>query len=73
MLLIYTIRTGKTNQHGRLETAGALRSRDSEISLLGALAFHLLLRWDLPPEPFPDFGSPRHWSTRLLAGTASDA
>jgi hypothetical protein len=73
MPLIVTTRGGKTNQHGRLETAGALRSRDPEICLLGALAFYLLFRWDLSPEPFPDFGSPQHWySTRLIKAAGAD-
>lgn len=73
MPLIFTTRAGKTNQHGRLETAGALRSRDPEICLLGALAFYLLFRWDLSPEPFPDFGSPQHWySTRLIKAAGTD-
>jgi hypothetical protein len=73
MPLIFTIRGGKTNQHGRLETAGALRSRDPEICLLGALAFYLLFRWDLSPEPFPDFGSPQHWyGTRLIKAAGAD-
>jgi hypothetical protein len=58
MPLIFTTRGGKTNQYGRLETAGALRSRDPDMCLLGTLAFYLLFRWDLSPEPFPDFGSP---------------
>ncbi len=71
--LIFTTRGGKTNQHGRLETAGALRSRDPDMCLLGALAFYLLFRWDLSPEPFPDFGSPRHWySTRLIKAAGTD-
>jgi hypothetical protein len=73
MPLIFTTRAGKTTQHGRLETAGALRSRDPDICLLGALAFYLLLRWDLSPEPFPDFGSPRQWySTRLIKAAGAD-
>jgi hypothetical protein len=75
MPLIFTTRGGKTNQHGRLETAGALRSREPEICLLGAVAFYFLFRWDLSPEPFPDFGSPQRWyNTRLLkAGTDATA
>lgn len=73
MPLIFTTRAGKTNQHGRLETAGALRSRDPGICLLGALAFYLLFRWDLSPEPFPDFGSPQHWySTRVIKAAGAD-
>lgn len=73
MPLIFTTRGGKTNQHGRLETAGALRSRDPDMCLLGALAFYLLFRWDLSPELFPDFGSPRHWySTRLIKAAGTD-
>jgi hypothetical protein len=39
---IFTRRTGKENQDGRLETAGALRHRKPLVCLLGALAFYLL-------------------------------
>jgi len=42
--LIFTTRSRKTNQHGRLKTAGALRSRDPDICLLSALGFYLLFR-----------------------------
>lgn len=73
MPLIFTTRAGKTNQHGRLETAGALRSRDPSICLLGTIAFYLLFRWDLSPEPFPDFNSPRQWyGTRLIKAAGTD-
>ena len=73
MPLIFTTRGGKTNQHGRLETAGALRSRDPDMCLLGALGFYLLFRWDLSLELFPDFGSPRLWySTRLIKAAGTD-
>jgi hypothetical protein len=44
MPLIYTTRAGKQNQHGRLETAGALRNRNPLICLLSGLAFYLLSR-----------------------------
>jgi hypothetical protein len=55
MPLIFTSRASKENQHGRLETAGALRHRKPLICMLSALAFYLLYRWDLTDEPFPDF------------------
>jgi len=42
MPLITTTRAGKQNQHGRLETASALRSRDPLICVLGTVAFYLL-------------------------------
>jgi len=68
--LIITTRAGKQNQHGRLETAGALRSRDPAICVLGAVAFYLLLRWDLTDEPFPSFKSRSQWyDIRLLKST----
>jgi hypothetical protein len=67
MPLIFTSRAGKENQHGRLETAGALRHRKPLTCLLGALAFYLLYRWDLTDEPFPDFSRRAAWyTTRLL-------
>ena len=55
MPLIFTTRAGKENQHGRLETAGALRNRKPLVCILDGLAFYLLFRWDLTDEPFPDF------------------
>ena len=55
MPLIFTTRAGKQNQHGRLETIGALRNRKLVTCVLGALAFYFLYRWDLGDEPFPDF------------------
>lgn len=73
MPLILTTRGGKQNQHGRLETAGALRNRDPMICILGAIAFYLLARWDLSIEPFPDFESrPKWYDIRLIKGIGSD-
>jgi centromere DNA-binding complex CBF3 subunit-like protein/transcriptional activator of glycolytic enzymes GCR1 len=70
MPLILTTRAGKQNQHGRLETAGALRNRKPLICILGAIAFYLLYRWDLTTEPFPDFESrPKWYDIRLIKGT----
>ena len=72
--LILTTRGGKTNQHGRLETAGALRNRNPFICPLSGLAFYLLHRWDLTPEPFPDFTSRPSWyDIRLIKGTGINA
>ena len=55
MPLIFTTRAGKQNQHGRLETIGALRNRKPLVCMLGGLAFYFLYRWDLSTKPFPDF------------------
>jgi hypothetical protein len=44
MPLVLTTRAGKQNQHGRLETASALRNRKPLIYILGGLAFYLLYR-----------------------------
>jgi Centromere DNA-binding protein complex CBF3 subunit, domain 2 len=43
------------NQHGRLETCGALRNKKPVICIVSGLAFYLLFRWDLTSEPFPGF------------------
>ena len=38
--------------------------------MLGGLAFHLLYRWDLTDEPFPDFERRAAWyDTRLIKGS----
>jgi hypothetical protein len=49
------MREGKENQHGRLETTGALQNKKPLIYMLSGLAFYFLYRWDLSNEPFPDF------------------
>jgi hypothetical protein len=73
MPLIFTTRAGKQNQHGRLETAGALRNRKPLVCMLGGLAFYLLYRWDLGGEPFPDFSQRSAWyDTRLIKGSGAD-
>jgi hypothetical protein len=74
MPLIWTTRAGKQNQHGRIETAGALRSRRPVVCMLGGLAFYLLYRWDLTDEPFPDLRSRLAWyDIRLLKATGAGA
>jgi len=73
MPLIFTTRAGKENQHGRLETAGALRNRKPLLCPLGAFAFYLLCRWDLGGEPFPDFSKRSAWyDIRLLKATTAE-
>jgi hypothetical protein len=73
MPLIFTTRAGKQNQHGRLETIGALRNRKPLICMLGGLAFYLLYRWDLSDEAFPDFSRRSTWyDIRLIKGTTRD-
>jgi hypothetical protein len=59
--LIFTARESKQNQHGRLETIGALRNKNPIICVLSGLAFYLLYRWDLTDEPFPDFTARSLW------------
>jgi len=74
MPIIMTTREGKENQHGRLETGGALRNRNPQICLLSALAFYLLYRWDLTDEPFPDFSErPAWYNVRLLKASNAGA
>jgi hypothetical protein len=71
--LIFTTRQSKQNQHGRLETVGALRHKDPFVCLLSSLAYYLLYRWDLTDEPFPDFATrPAWYSIRLLKRVGGD-
>jgi hypothetical protein len=71
--LIFTTRASKQNQHGRLETMGALRHKDPLVCIVSALAFYLLYRWDLTDEPFPDFASRSAWyGIRLIKRTSGD-
>jgi hypothetical protein len=71
--LITTIREGKQNRFGRVDTAGAVRSRRVPLTcVLGAVAFYLLFRWDLTEEPLPDFRNPAKWyRIRLLKSSDS--
>ena len=72
MPLIFTTRAGKQNQHGRLETAGALRNKLPITCMLSGLAFYLLFRWDLTEEVFPDFSRPAAWyDIRLIKGVGA--
>lgn len=73
MPVIFTTRAGKQNQHGRLETIGALRNKRPLICMLSGLAFYLLYRWDLGDEPFPDFSKRSAWySVRLIKSSTGD-
>ncbi|KAM7191365.1 hypothetical protein V8F33_008968 [Rhypophila sp. PSN 637] len=67
-----TMRPSKQNQYGCPETAGELRSRNPFICLLGAVAFYLLLRWDLTDGSFPSLKNRAQWyDTRLSKTTES--
>jgi hypothetical protein len=73
MPLIFTTRASKQNQHGRLETIGALRHRKPILCMLSGLAFYLLYRWDLGDEPFPDFSQRSAWyRIRLIKASTGD-
>ena len=73
MPLIFTTRAGKQNQHGRLETIGALRHKKPLICMLSGLAFYLLCRWDIGSEPFPDFSTRSAWyNIRLIKRSTRD-
>jgi hypothetical protein len=73
MPLIFTTRASKQNQHGRLETTGALRHKKPLICVLSSLAFYLLWRWDLSDEAFPDFGQRSAWyGIRLIKASNSN-
>src|SRR5208282_174721 len=73
MPLIFTTRAGKQNQHGRLETIGALRNKNPLICMLSGLAFYLLCRWDLGDEAFPDFSKRSAWyNIKLIKSSTKD-
>ena len=71
--LIFTTREGKENQHGRLETIGALRNKKPLTCMLSGLAFYLLYRWDIGGEPFPDFSKRSMWyNIRLIKSSTAN-
>jgi hypothetical protein len=73
MPLSFTTQAGKQNQHGRLETIGALRNKNPLICVLSRLAFYLLYRWDLTDEAFLDFSQRSAWyDIQLIKGTTRD-
>ena len=58
---------GKNNQHGRREYGAALRHRDPQSCLIGALAIYLFWRWHRSGEAFPCFRESQDWyPVRLL-------
>ncbi|KAF1965503.1 hypothetical protein BU23DRAFT_574856 [Bimuria novae-zelandiae CBS 107.79] len=60
-------RASKQNQHGRLETVGALLHRKPLVCMFSGLAFYLFYRWDLGEETFPDYRSDckSNWTSRI--------
>ena len=60
-MLTTPISIGKTNQHGRLEYGSALRHRDHQSCLVGALATYLFWRWHRSGEAFPCFRTSQDW------------
>ena len=73
MPLIFTTRAGKQNQHGRLETIGALHNKRPLVCMLSELALYFLYCWDLGDEPFPDFSKQSTWySIRLIKSSIRD-
>ena len=61
MALVATLSHGKTNQHGRYEFGAALRNKNVEACVVGALALYLFYRFDIESEEFPDVSSPHLW------------
>ena len=59
--LIFTIYTGKQNQHSYFKTIKALRNRRPLIYIFSRLAFYLLYCQDLSTEPFLDFSRCLVW------------
>jgi len=60
--LIVVMNCGKTNQHGRMEYGAALRHRDPQSCLVGALAFSFFWRWQAEKtEKFPAFQRSGDW------------
>jgi hypothetical protein len=73
MPLIFTTRESMQNQHGRLETIGALRHEEPLLCILSGLAFYLLYSWDLTEEQFPDFATrPAWYGNRLMKRAGGD-
>ena len=68
--LIFTTRTRKQNQYGRLKTIRALQNQKPFIYILNGLAFYLLYRQDQTNKPFPNFQSRlAQYNTRLMKAT----
>jgi len=61
LLHLLTFYLGKTNQHGRIEYGAALRHRDYQSCLIGALAVFFFWRWTHSGESFPVFRTSKDW------------
>ena len=74
MPLIFTTCAGKQNQHGQLETIGALQNKKPLVCMLSGLAFYLLCCWDLGGEAFPDLSKQSAWyNIHLIKGGSPTA
>jgi hypothetical protein len=59
--VVMVLNQGKTNQFGKLEFTGCIRSKEVEICPVGSLALYLFARFQLGNEPFPDFRKNETW------------
>ena len=59
--LILQFYQSKTNQTGKKEYAGILRSFDPDQCAIGTLALYLFTRYHIEDEPWPDFAENANW------------
>ncbi|KAK9233688.1 hypothetical protein V1525DRAFT_392259, partial [Lipomyces kononenkoae] len=66
-VLVILLSNGKTNQHGRVDHAGAMRNQEVMICPFFMLALQFFFRFHVDQEPFPVFRSNQHWfDTKLF-------
>ncbi|KAH9133191.1 hypothetical protein AeRB84_020676, partial [Aphanomyces euteiches] len=71
--LVVVLRQGKTNQHGRIEIGGCIRSKMVDICPHSSLALYLFWRWHVESEEFPSFEKSAHWFGIKVLRSGDDA
>ncbi|KAK9311661.1 hypothetical protein V1524DRAFT_457203 [Lipomyces starkeyi] len=71
-VLVILLCNGKTNQHGRVGHAGAMRNQEVLVCPIFLLALHFLYRYHMDREPLPMFRSNDTWfDTKLFVQYAA--
>ena len=60
-ILPFVLRGGETMENGKISFAGSIRHRTPELCPQGAMGQHLIMRFTLDSEPFPDPRDAEEW------------
>ena len=66
MSLLFVQKGGKMMRNGKLYFAAVVRHRHSALCPQGSLGQHLVKRFTIDAEPFPDPAQPKEWNNTAL-------